>query len=96
MLGLLKQAVIPQSHEDLLHWCAHIGMSFIIQTAGMDLLNHFLHTQKYDYLALIPTLVIGLGYKLVIESAAVQEVAISMTRNTIGMCSAMILMKLLG
>lgn len=92
----LKQAFIPQSHEDLLHWCSHIGMSFVIQTFGMDLLMHFLHTKNYNWLAFLPTLIIGLGYKLVIENAGTEETMTSMTRNMIGMCSAMLLMIWLG
>jgi hypothetical protein len=77
------------SHDDLVHFTAHAGSSFALQTIFYGFNKKALkeNTIKSEGLALLETLAIGLIYKAS-EHAPLGETSVSMAENVIGCASA--------
>lgn len=97
MFSFLKSALIPSSHDDVLHMAAHIGLSFTIQTIFRGILMLFgLTSMEATVSAVLISLIIGIVYKEIIEKSGAQEAGVSMTRNSVGILLAIMSNLLLG
>jgi|GEM_PF-4260890 len=77
------------SHDDLVHFSAHVGTSYMINIVTYGVLQKWTDLRPSTSLALsaLSTLAIGYFYKWN-EKAAWEETRVSMFRNSIGVAGA--------
>lgn len=73
-------------HHGFVHFCAHVGMSFVIHVIAYAILNG-LPRHRRVLLAALATMAIGASYKLAAFSP--DSFAVSMSYNAVGTALAM-------
>lgn len=81
-----KACAEEMTHDQLIHFSAHFGMSYAINTIMYGSYSRLLHLDKTDSLILsgITTLLVGFAYKAVETNSTSGNFRTSMFQNSVG------------
>lgn len=89
VLTTICSTVRSEQDSEALHFAAHFGMSYAINSIGFEIATKAFHMNKYDALVFsaVTTLLIGLSYKWVTDSRSQtfnNDLGSSMLYNSMG------------